>query len=316
MILWSCLPASIMVIRPMVRAWMRVRGTTVSWHRHEHVERIVVFGERLRNEAVVRGIVDGGIEDAVEVDQAAGFVEFVLDAGAEGNLDDAVEFLRQLVAGSHVVPGMDHRKKFSTFVGLDECFILADAVRFDRAFVWTGNRRACGILILIVLARRVRVWGASPVGHSHVEYSEDLSEVRRSIGGDYPAARLPGLYRRAGQQELLRDDQRTSRHGQWGVYKTLAGCRQRAGGVDQAHRDACAVRARGAGSEYCRSTIPAPRRRPILSRTTRRLWPMGASDTMECSMPSNFRRSAHRSTLRSSRVLRRTERARRNHQRI
>jgi hypothetical protein len=56
---------------------------------HEHVERVVVFGEGLRNETVVRGIVHGRIENAVEFDQATRLVEFVLHAGAEGNLDDA-----------------------------------------------------------------------------------------------------------------------------------------------------------------------------------------------------------------------------------
>jgi hypothetical protein len=75
---------------------------------HEHVEGIVVFCQRLRDEAVVRGIVDGGIENAIEFDQAAGFVEFVLHARSERDLDHAIEFLRELVAGSHVVPGMDH----------------------------------------------------------------------------------------------------------------------------------------------------------------------------------------------------------------
>jgi hypothetical protein len=85
---------------------------------HQHIERIVVFGQRLRDEAVVRRIVNGRIEDAIELDQAAGFIQFVLHTGAEGDLDHAIEFLRELVAGSYVVPGMDHG------------FILAEGVSF------------------------------------------------------------------------------------------------------------------------------------------------------------------------------------------
>jgi carboxypeptidase family protein len=75
---------------------------------HEYIERVVVLGERLRNETVVGGIVDGRVEDAVEADQAAGFVQFILHAGAEGDFDDAVEFVGKLVAGGYVVPRMDH----------------------------------------------------------------------------------------------------------------------------------------------------------------------------------------------------------------
>ena len=76
---------------------------------HEDIERVIVFGERLRNEAVVRGIVDRRVENAVEFDEAARFVEFILHARSERDLDDAVEFLRELVAGSYVVPGMNHK---------------------------------------------------------------------------------------------------------------------------------------------------------------------------------------------------------------
>jgi len=75
----------------------------------ENVERVVVFGEGLRDKSVICRIVNGGVENAVEADEAAGFVEFVLDAGAEGDFDDAVEFLREFVSGCDIVPGMDHR---------------------------------------------------------------------------------------------------------------------------------------------------------------------------------------------------------------
>src|ERR1700732_2918512 len=75
---------------------------------HQHIKRIVVLGKSLRNEAIVRGIVDRRVQDAVEVDQASGLVQFVFHAGAEGNLDDGVELLRKLAAGSYVMPRMNH----------------------------------------------------------------------------------------------------------------------------------------------------------------------------------------------------------------
>ena len=53
----------------------------------ENVERIIIFGKRLRNEPVVGRIVDGGIQDAIELDQAAGLVEFVFHARSKRNFD-------------------------------------------------------------------------------------------------------------------------------------------------------------------------------------------------------------------------------------
>jgi hypothetical protein len=44
---------------------------------HQNIERIVIFGERLRDETVVRGIKDGGIKNAVNADYSTGFVELV-----------------------------------------------------------------------------------------------------------------------------------------------------------------------------------------------------------------------------------------------
>jgi hypothetical protein len=75
---------------------------------HQHVERIVVLGQSLGDESIVGRVVDGGVENAVEFDQAAGLVELALHAGAEGTFNDRLELARQLIAGSDVVPGMDH----------------------------------------------------------------------------------------------------------------------------------------------------------------------------------------------------------------
>ncbi len=92
----------------MARAWISVSGTTASWQKHQHVERIVVLGQRLRDEAVVRRVIDGRVEHAIELDQAALLVELVLHARAERDFDDGVELLRQVLAGSDVVPCMSH----------------------------------------------------------------------------------------------------------------------------------------------------------------------------------------------------------------
>ena len=78
---------------------------------NKDIERIVVFGECLRNEAVIRWVVDSGIKNAIEANQAAGLVEFILHTGAERDFDHTIEFLGKFVARSHVVPRMDHKKK-------------------------------------------------------------------------------------------------------------------------------------------------------------------------------------------------------------
>ncbi len=72
----------------------------------QDVERVVIFGERLRNETVVSGIVHGGVEHAIHFYDAAGFVEFVFDAGAERDFDDGLKFVWNVFAGTEVVPGM------------------------------------------------------------------------------------------------------------------------------------------------------------------------------------------------------------------
>ena len=82
----------------------------------QNVERVVVFGEGLGNESVIRGIVDGGIQDAIHFDDAAGFVELIFNAGAEGNFDDSLEFARDVFAGTEVVPRM-HGKSSGAIVG-------------------------------------------------------------------------------------------------------------------------------------------------------------------------------------------------------
>ena len=74
----------------------------------QHVHRIVILRQRLRNEAVIRRVIDRRIEDTIELDQAAGFIQLVFDARSEWNLDDAVKLQGDSLAGSHVVPRMNH----------------------------------------------------------------------------------------------------------------------------------------------------------------------------------------------------------------
>jgi hypothetical protein len=96
-----------MVISPMARVNQRQRNYRLL-AQHQNVQRIVILGQRLRNEAVIRWIVHRRIQHPVQLDQAAGFVQLILHAGAKGNLDHRKEFQRQLVAGRNVVPGMSH----------------------------------------------------------------------------------------------------------------------------------------------------------------------------------------------------------------
>jgi hypothetical protein len=68
----------------------------------------MIFSECLRDEAVVRGIKDGGIKNAVHADYSTGFVELILDVRVQRDFDDGVEFVGNLVAGTQVMPGMSH----------------------------------------------------------------------------------------------------------------------------------------------------------------------------------------------------------------
>jgi len=74
----------------------------------EDVERVVVFGVGLRDEAVVGGIEDRGVNDAVNFEQTGGFVEFVFYVGTEGDFDDGLEIAGELLAGGNIVPCMHH----------------------------------------------------------------------------------------------------------------------------------------------------------------------------------------------------------------
>src|SRR5262249_47191818 len=86
---------------------------------NKNIQGIIILGKSLRDKSVIRRIVDRRIKNTIKANQAAGLVEFVFNARPERNLDNAVKFLRQLVSGSNVVPGMNH--------GYRSRFILAES---------------------------------------------------------------------------------------------------------------------------------------------------------------------------------------------
>ena len=65
----------------------------------QDIERIVVFGVGLGDEAVVGGVENGGVDNAVDFEEAGGFVELVFDVGAKGDFDDGLEVAGEVVAG-------------------------------------------------------------------------------------------------------------------------------------------------------------------------------------------------------------------------
>ena len=74
---------------------------------NEDVEGIVVFGVGLRDEAVVRGIKNGGVDDTIHADEAGFFVEFVFYVRPERNFDDGQKVAGDFGAGRNVVPCVD-----------------------------------------------------------------------------------------------------------------------------------------------------------------------------------------------------------------
>jgi hypothetical protein len=74
----------------------------------QDVKRVIVFGQGLGDEAVIGGVIYGGIEDAIEFDQSTFLVQLVFHAGAEGDFDDGGEFMRNIFAGRDIMPRVDH----------------------------------------------------------------------------------------------------------------------------------------------------------------------------------------------------------------
>ena len=69
---------------------------------HEHVDRIAVGGERVRNEAVVTGVAHGRVEKAIDEQRARSLVHLVLDRlAADRHFDDDVDVLWRVFACRH-----------------------------------------------------------------------------------------------------------------------------------------------------------------------------------------------------------------------
>src|SRR5438445_143021 len=71
---------------------------------HKHVERVAVLAVGLREEAVVRRVVHGRVQHAVQPQQARALVELVLHLRALGDLDDRAEVTLDVVAQLDIVP--------------------------------------------------------------------------------------------------------------------------------------------------------------------------------------------------------------------
>lgn len=71
---------------------------------YQHVQRVTVLGPRAGDEAVVRGVVRGGIEDAVQTQHARLLVELVLVLRALLDLDHGPEVLRLYAGGGDIMP--------------------------------------------------------------------------------------------------------------------------------------------------------------------------------------------------------------------
>src|SRR5688572_17395186 len=72
--------------------------------KYQHVQRIAIVAERAREKSVVRRIVDGRVEDAIEPEQTRRLVQLVLDLRSLRNLDDRAEMTLDMVPQLHVMP--------------------------------------------------------------------------------------------------------------------------------------------------------------------------------------------------------------------
>ena len=68
----------------MARALISASGWTGFLAEDQDVEGIVIFRVGLRDEAVVGRVEDRGMDDAIDLEQAGGLVEFILHIGARG----------------------------------------------------------------------------------------------------------------------------------------------------------------------------------------------------------------------------------------
>jgi len=77
---------------------------------HQHIQQIIILGERLRDRAVVGWVRDGGVEDAMQPAQARWPIELIFHARPRRDLDAGGELSRQPFSGRDIVPGVDHAR--------------------------------------------------------------------------------------------------------------------------------------------------------------------------------------------------------------
>ena len=79
-------------------------------HQHEDVERVVVLAVGARDEPVVRRVVDGAVQHAIEPQQAGRLVDLVLEVRAARNLDHRRQPRREVGGKLDVVDRMHPRR--------------------------------------------------------------------------------------------------------------------------------------------------------------------------------------------------------------
>jgi len=73
------------------------------WSDDQHIARITILRQRLRNETVVSRIVHGGMQKAIHKHRTGGFIQFVFDRNsAYGNLNHRVQIERRVPASANL----------------------------------------------------------------------------------------------------------------------------------------------------------------------------------------------------------------------
>ena len=92
MIFSSPPPSSSIFSTPTGRTFMTAPGTIGAGIRDQHVDRVAVVGQRMRDEAVIAGIAHRRVQEAVDEQRAGILVHLVFDRlAADRHLDDDVD---------------------------------------------------------------------------------------------------------------------------------------------------------------------------------------------------------------------------------
>lgn len=75
---------------------------------HDDVQRVMILGEGLRDEAVVARIVASGVQVPVQLDQAGVFVHLEFVSPAFGNLDDGMDDVFLAAGGRNPFKSVQH----------------------------------------------------------------------------------------------------------------------------------------------------------------------------------------------------------------